>query len=66
MPIACLTAAFEARLPAMVPSGMASISPVPKAGVGMRKITLPRAFCASKSSCMIWQPDGASLRPVMT
>lgn len=45
------------------------MSPAPKVGVGMRKITLPAVYCASKFGCVIRQPRASpvpSLRPLIT
>src|SRR5262245_35674041 len=56
-----ICAAWLARI---ARSGICSISPAPKTGVGIRKITLRRASSLSKSGCRSPQP-GASDRPAM-
>src|SRR5579862_9559540 len=56
--------AVEARFACNTESGVASTSPRPNSGVGMRKITLLAASAALKSGCASVHPD-ASERPVM-
>jgi hypothetical protein len=62
MPRFCLAAVSDAWLRRISLSGIASISPAPNTGVGMRKITLRFATAAPKSGCAMLQP-GASVRP---
>src|SRR5882757_896576 len=55
MPSACLLAAPIARFFRIVVSGMDSIRPRPKVGVGMRRLTLLLATWVAKSSCAMLQ-----------
>src|SRR3989442_1184202 len=64
MPRACFAAALEFLFARMVASGMVSIRPPPKRGVGIRKIRLLFAAAALKSGWEMLQP-GASGRPVI-
>src|ERR1700716_4004794 len=48
-----------------VSSGVFSMYPTPKVGVGMRKMTLLFLSCVVKSGCARVQPAGASLLPWM-
>src|SRR6266404_1193084 len=62
MPSAPLRIALLAWFARITLSGICSIRPAPNTGVGIRKITLPSASCASKSGCSSAHP-GASARP---
>ena len=69
IPNAALSDALALRLARIVLSEICSISPAPKVGVGIRKMTLPAASWPSKSSCGIGQPPASavpSFRPLMT
>ncbi len=69
MPSAALTDALTFWLARMVASGICSIKPAPKTGVGIRKMTLPAASCRSKFGCGILHPVASppsSTRPLMT
>src|SRR5262249_28053161 len=64
MPSARFATALEFRLARISMSGIDSISPAPKTGVGMRNDTLSAPVAASKSGCSMKHP-GASARPEM-
>ena len=69
IPNAAFRAAFAVRLARIVLSGICSISPAPKVGVGIRKMTLSAASWPSKSSCEMGQPLASavpSFRPLTT
>src|SRR5580658_1878261 len=55
--------ASAARLAASSASGVFSMYPTPKSGVGIRRITLLALICAVKFGCVRVQPEGASVRP---
>src|SRR5580700_2052576 len=54
-----------ARLARMVFSGMFSIKPAPKTGVGMRKLRLPLAASAAKSGCAKVQLGASELPAIV-
>src|SRR5216684_7313826 len=64
MPSAPFRVALLAWFARITLSGICSIKPAPNTGVGIRKITLPSASCASKSGCSSAHP-GASARPAI-
>ena len=64
MPSVLFAEAALAALARMAQSGIISIRPAPKVGVGMRKTTFFAASCAAKSGCLSEHPSAPS-RPVI-
>src|SRR5258708_21291178 len=60
----CLAIELAFLLARIAESGMASINPLPKTGVGMRKMTLLAWSAAAKFGCARVQP-GPSVRPLI-